>query len=254
MLKIQFIVGALLLISASTKAVPFSEEWNFKNQKVVGQVKKITFKYNSDEGKIVKIYNKKGEQILQKNIDEEGKVKSKKIMKYDNASRLTYLYYYSQYKTDEPRYIEKAEYSENGKLKSIKRSQGENGFKSDNSSTENISYSEGLLKAIKVKCKNKAVVFLYQFSDKGQLQETSRMDGNSNPKYLTTYSYDKKGNVTRTTRWKNGEKHFETKIRYLYDRIGNWIERTITDFQYVDGDDQKVANWTDYRKIIYYYN
>ena len=64
MLKIQVQVAVvMLLISASVKAVPFSEAWNFKNEKLSGKVKTVIFKHNSG-GKTLITYNKKGEHVI----------------------------------------------------------------------------------------------------------------------------------------------------------------------------------------------
>lgn len=252
MLKINALL-TVLFITVTVKGVPFAEEWNFPNEKVSGKVKTIIFKHNSG-GKTVSNYNEKGELVLREIIDAEGKIKNKTVLKYDDSSKLNFLAYSSQYKTEKPRYIEIAEYNDFGRLKSIKRIQADNGYESDNFITEKITYSGGFLQEIKVKYDSKTVTFNFKFSKDGQLIETSRKEGNSFPKHVKTYSYDKKGNLNGYTRWKNGEQRFGSKITYLYDRSGNWIERTTTNFKYEEGYSQKISSWTDCRDISYYFN
>ncbi len=225
-------------------ADPFSNEWNWANQKVQGRVKTITTPGRT--GKSIEAYNLKGQKVLKESFDKDGKMSYKTVLKYNKDNDLNEVWF-SKKASNEAMYVETAVYKSKGIINHIKNVRDGNVTES-----KEIKYDSNGLSAISIENRKRVMTWTFKFSKDKNLLE-SGMLFNGEAKGLSKYKNDDKGNPTFIENLRNGKVAATQKIAYDYDSQGNWVKQTITSQRYRDG---KAAGeprvMTKERTITYY--
>ncbi len=239
------IIGASI-ISTSAFADPFSSEWNWQNDKVVGPVKEISqIDSKTKKAHTTAYYAKDG--LKTKNIlfDKKGKADYTTVLEYNKSKQLIKITLNVAEKK-EPIWIETATYKSKNMIKAIERKQGKipsgnSEFKYDKNGLSSISLTNG----------SNSMTWHFKFSKDKNLLESSMSSSGKN-RGIATYKFDKNNNPIKIIS-KYGKYGSVSTISYVYDKQKNWTSKTTTTQPYKDDKKTgKSRSYTTERKIIYY--
>ena len=239
------IIGASI-ISTSAFADPFSSEWNWQNDKLVGAVKEITMlNTKTKKASSVSYYSKDSLKTKEVSLDKNGKADYITTLEYDAKKRLSKIKLNKEGKK-EPLWIETATYNAKNLIEQVVRKQG-----NETSKSKEFKYDKNGLSEITIAMGSRSMTWYFKFSkDKNLMESSMSADGTTRGK--ATYEYDKHNNPIKI-KSVYGKYSRIIKISYQYDKVGNWIQKTNKTTAYKDGKiSGKPYSYTAERKIIYY--